>query len=592
MSILHKLRSKFLSPNSPMELWLRTLYHKLSATRLFFHIQDWRAKRSYQKWLANQNSQQKIDISTLVNQPKVSFLLNIYNAHNDEALATIQSIRNLDVDNWEIILGTDKENYYSELSNFTEDEKIKLIILSQENVLDLFSGAYIVFCAAGDSFHPQLLSLFYQSLNRNPSADIYYSDCDYVLRNSSERLPLFKPTALSPEMFLSVNYFSRGIINKDSISEYLSAISLKINILSIEYDIIFRMVEKSARIHHIPNILISQSDLVESANPNYTEIVKLHLSKTGLLRHRTKQNNSELGFSWHIETPSIAIIIPTKNHGSLLKNLISSIFKTTKYENFTLNLVDNDSDDEDTLSYYETLKQKPRFSLVPYHGDFNYSQAINLGAEYTQSDLLLFLNDDMEVIDPHWLHEMTQWAIRPDIGVVGAKLLRENHTIQHAGIILGLSGFAGHIHLNATDHYQSLFGSVDWYRNYLAVTGACQMVRREVFDEVGGYDEGFQIAFGDIDFCLRIHDLGYRNVYTPFARLYHYEGKSRGYSTPVSDILRAYEKHEKYLEKHDPYFSPNLTYTRIPRCVINKTSIDNRKQQIEERKSFYLSDKD
>jgi len=154
---------------------------------------------------------------------------------------------------------------------------------------------------------------------------------------------------------------------------------------------------------------------------------------------------------------------------------------------------------------------------------------------------------------------------------------------------MGLVGLAGHIYLNAPDHYQGLFGSVDWYRNYLAVTGACQMVRRELFNEVGGYDEEFQLAFGDIDFCLRIHDIGYRNIYTPFARLYHYEGKSRGYSTPVQDIIRAYNKHEKYLEKHDPYFSPNLTYTRIPKCTTRRTSGENRKQQIEERKKFYLS---
>lgn len=592
MSILHKLRSIFLSPNSPLELWLRTVYHRFSATRLYFHYQDWRAKCSYRKWLGKIETEKKVSVGALKDQPTVSFLLDYSKKIPKELFSTIQSIQNLDGHQWEIIIIAHEEKEIPELSDCKIDNNIKVVRKNLDKYQNSINGTFLLFCSAGDCFFPHLLSSFHHALSKRPSADIYYYDCDYVLNNSTQHLPFFKPTAISPELLLSVNYLSRGFIRKDIVSEYFSGLSLGENLLSVEYDLIFRLIENGHSMQHIPKILLSQRSLVEVDSPANEKVIKSHLAKQGLSKPAITQLNGKLRLSWQLASPSISIIIPTKNHAYLLENLISSICGNTDYENFTINLVDNNSDDEDTLSYYEELKQDPNISILPYHGEFNYSEAINLGTRNTQSDLLLFLNDDMEVIDPHWLHELAQWAMIPNIGVVGAKLLRENHTIQHAGIILGLSGFSGHIYLNSPDHYLGLFGSVDWYRNYLAVTGACQMVRREVFDEVGGYNEGFKIVFGDVDFCLRIHELGYRNIYTPFARLFHYEGKSRGYSTPIEDIKRAYNKHAEYIENHDPYFSPNLTYTRIPRCSINETSTDNRKQQFEERKRFYLSNKD
>ncbi len=592
MSILHKLRSRFLSPNSPLELWLRTLYHRLSATRLFFYYQDWRAKRSYRKWLGKIETEEKVSVDALKGQPTLSFLLDYSNKIPKKLFSTIQSIQNLDYDQWEIIIITQEKKKTSELLNVINNQNIVLITPDNTSLLHATNGAYLLFCSAGDRFHPHLLSSFYNSLSEHPSSELFYFDCDYLLSKSSQHQPFFKPSTISPELLLSVNYLSRSFIRKDVVSEYFFVISSEEDLLSLEYGLIFRLVENCHSIQHIPKILISQSSLVEADHPSYQEIINSHLDRVGLSEPAVKLDNAMPRFSWQSSSPSISIIIPTRNHAQLLKTLIPSIQQNTDDPNLTINLVDNDSDDEDTLSYYEDLKKNPNISIIPYHGEFNYSQAINLGARNTKSDLLLFLNDDMEVIDSHWLYELARWAMRPNIGVVGAKLIRENQTIQHAGIILGLSGFAGHIYLNAPEHYRGLFGSVDWYRNYLAVTGACQMVRREVFDEVGGYDEGFQIAFGDIDFCLRIHDLGYRNVYTPFARLYHYEGKSRGYSTPIEDIKRAYNKHADHIEKHDPYFSPNLTYTRIPKITTRRTSEENRRQQIEERKKFYFSSKD
>ncbi len=268
-----------------------------------------------------------------------------------------------------------------------------------------------------------------------------------------------------------------------------------------------------------------------------------------------------------------------------------SISEHTQSSNYSIVIVDNGSDDQATLAYYEKISQQQNITIVPMTNPSTYSEAINLGVLGPRIEFVLLLNDDMVVQNDCWLEELSQWALRPEIGVVGAKLLRSNHTIQHAGIIMGLNGFAGHLYLNAPENYHGLLGSVDWYRNLLAVTGACQMVRRELFEAVGGYDEGYRLAFGDIDFCLRVHKLGYRNMVTPFASIFHYEGQTRGYTTPTSDILKGLKDMEQVLVDGDPYYSPHLTLTRIPKCDLSPNLKEFRKKQIESRKAFYLENK-
>ena len=588
-SILHKLRAIFLSPNSNLELRLRTLYHRISATRLAFNIQNWRTRRSYRKWRGVQESLEPPQIEGLDTQPKVSFLLNYSPEVIGEVKTTIRSIQNLTFQNWEVLLfPIDEGNTAPLLAALQQDVRIKQIKNKQIFKLDQLTSAFLVFCAPGDRFSKHLLAYFYKALNANPSADLIYYDCDYTSEESSGFLPFFKPDAFSPELLFSVNYLSRGFIRKNAAAAQITAINQYSNLIAAEYEITLWLVEQGAQFEHIPQLLVSQSKLPTPKDPDNTQMILTHLTRLGRQKAESKKLGTQIRFSWQFNDPSIAIIIPTKNHPSLLMNLVTSILEKTEYQNYTINLVDNDSDDDDTLAYYETLKRLPRCRIIPFHESFNYSHAINRGVEQTESDLLLFLNDDMEVIDPHWLAELAQWAMVPEIGVVGARLLRANHTLQHAGIIIGLNGYAGHIYLNAPEHYSGLFGSADWYRNYLAVTGACQMVRRDLFNEVGGYNENFRLAFGDIDFCLRIYNKGYRNLYTPFVNLFHYEGKARGFDTPVEDILHGYEEMEEFIQKDDPYFSPNLTYTRIPVCDYRTPTRNLREQQIEERKKLYF----
>jgi GT2 family glycosyltransferase len=292
--------------------------------------------------------------------------------------------------------------------------------------------------------------------------------------------------------------------------------------------------------------------------------------------------------SWSSQQPKVSIIVPTRDSPAILKGLLSSIFSITGYPDYEVVLVDNHSTNSETLAYYEQIELERRVQVIPFNEPFNYSKAINLGAANSQGELLLFLNNDMQVLHADWLSELVQWALLPEIGIVGAKLLHPDQTIQHAGVVIGLQGFMGHLYPNTPDHTYGLMGSTDWYRDFCAVTGACQMMRRKVFEEIGGYDESFKLVFSDIDICLSAIQKGYRVLYDPFVTLIHYEGHSRGYSTPPEDIIRGYEKLRPWLLHDDPYFSPNLTYTNIPRCKRNLPSDRERLAQVEARKQAVL----
>ena len=581
ISLFNRFRLFLFSPNSRAELWLRTIYHKLNATRLLFRLHHIAALRSYKKWRSIQNKKANTHLSELTKQPKITFILGFPAGDAQKVISTLKSLRDLKGDNWEVLLIAPDPGYITNLpDDLIIDSHIKIIPQNQQTDLHSISGKYLVFCQAGDRFFKSLLLHLYEEIENDGSADLYYFDCEFRKDQSKVPYPLFKPSEYSPSMLLSVNYLTRAFINLEAAQDVLSAIDTQKPLLSQEYDLILRLCELGKTFHHIPNVLVSQENLPKPESLEMRDNVSAHLSRLGLENIDYIETASGPRFTWSTKNPKTAIIIPSKNNRNLLEPLIDSIFEHTHTMDFSINIVDNGSDDVSTLSYYKTISKDPTISIINYDEPFNYSKAINLGVSKSTSDLVLLLNDDMQIIDDTWLQELAQWSIRPEIGVVGAKLLRANHTIQHAGIIIGLNGFAGHIYINAPEHYQGLFGSTDWYRDYLAVTGACQMMRREVFNKVGCYDEGYRLAFGDIDFCLRVNQLGYRNIYTPFTSIYHFEGKTRGYQTPTEDVLKGLEDMKAYLETGDPNFSPNLTYTRIPKCAPNKQSQKSLIEQI------------
>lgn len=589
-AFLNKIRTYLLSPDSPFELFLRTIYHKVLSTNLYFRWQDVLAKRSYRKFRSQRAQSADSDLKTISRQPKVTFLLSCSEDTSSDLESTLQSIKSLQGDQWEVIIKSNQDDFDTDISKVFDTR----IIFAKGDYNDLFkliTGEYVIFCEAGDRFNNSLLLEFYQSFSNGSPAVLTYYDCEYFDEKIRSVYPFFKPSAYSPALLLSVNYLSRSIIYVPVLKQVMSDIDHQANMLSLEYRVTAKLYENYQSFIHIPRVLLTQKRLVTPNTPGVPKAIIDHLTQRGCRDVSFSEHKIGVRFTWQTHSPNLAIIILSKNNHRFLQTLIPDIVQQPFDGTKSIHIVDNHSDNPATIAYYQEIIEQENISIIPYPEPFNYSEAINLGVSEIKSDLVLLMNDDMALFNDVWLDELAQWAIRPEIGVVGAKLLRKNQTIQHAGIIIGLTGFAGHIYLNAPEDYHGLLGPVNWYRNYLAMTGACQMVRRDVFNEVGGYDEAYRLAFGDIDFCLKVYEKGYQNVYSPFAQIYHFEGSSRGYQTPHEDALRGYEQLEPYLINEDPFFSPNLSYSRIPKCLNKKRTLDERQQQIEARKKFYLNKK-
>ncbi|MFQ6109610.1 MAG: glycosyltransferase family 2 protein, partial [Candidatus Aminicenantales bacterium] len=259
-------------------------------------------------------------------------------------------------------------------------------------------------------------------------------------------------------------------------------------------------------------------------------------------------------------SPLVSIIIPMKDMVSFLQRNIRSIEEKTEHNNYEILIIDNNSQERQTHEYFETIRRKKNIRIITYKEPFNFSKINNFAVERADGDVILFLNNDVEVITRGWLKAMLEHATREEVGAVGAKLIFPNNTIQHAGTVLGLGGVAGHSHKHFPAESNGYFGALNTIRNYSAVTAACMMTRKKVFEEVGGFDEiHLSVAFNDVDLCLKMREKGYLVVYTPYAALYHYESTSRGYELNPDEIL--YMKNRwGHLLFSDPYYNPNLTF--------------------------------
>jgi GT2 family glycosyltransferase len=259
----------------------------------------------------------------------------------------------------------------------------------------------------------------------------------------------------------------------------------------------------------------------------------------------------------HARQPTVSIVIPNRDAAAVIHKCVSGLTEQTRYPYRELVIVDNGSSDPDVLELYAAIERRGCGLVVPFNRPFNFSAACNTGAAAARGELLLFLNNDIEVLEPEWLDELVRWALRPEVGIVGAKLLYPDQTIQHAGVVFGI-GLVGHIFARAPEGTPSVFGSSESYRNYLAVTGACQMMRREVFEQLGGYDERLRLSFSDVILCMEAWKAGLRVVYTPHARLIHHESYTRKREDSAADMefLARYLRASGFVQ--DPFFHPEL----------------------------------
>jgi GT2 family glycosyltransferase len=354
---------------------------------------------------------------------------------------------------------------------------------------------------------------------------------------------------------------------------------------SQDHDMILRLTSRAKHVVHVPKLLYYwRSHAGSVAADINAKSYAIDAAKGAVAAHLTEQGfqNFEITSTKAFETifrikyeiqgnPKVSIVIPNKDHTEDLKRCITSIQEKSTYENFEIIVVENNSITDDIFKYYEELKQYRNVRVITYEGEFNYSKINNFGAAQTTGEYLLLLNNDTQVITLDWIEELLMYAQRKDVGAVGAKLYYADKTIQHAGVVLGLGAHrtAGHTHYRVSSNNLGYMGKLCYAQNVMAVTGACLMIRKSLFDELGGLDETFAVSLNDVDLCIRAWKAGYLNVFTPFAELYHYESVSRGLDDQGEKAKR-YDREsalfrsrwKDLLKQGDPYYNPNFSLDR------------------------------
>lgn len=549
----------------------------------------------YKEWLIkNDVTEEELEEQRKVKfkyEPKISVIVPTYNTPEKFLRDMIECVANQTYSNWELCVADasttgDVKVILEEYKKlYGEKLKVKYLTTNKgiaENTneaLSIATGDYIGLFDHDDLLPLNSLYEIVKTINENPDADFIYTDEDKISEDGSRRFdPHFK-TDWNPDLLRSHNYITHFSIFRKDIMDEIGGFRSGYN-GSQDHDIILRATEIAKHIVHIPKILYHWRihDKSTAANPRAkmycydsgVRAVKSQLERMG--EDGTVMFGKNLGFYKTVYDikgqPKVSIIIPNKDHKSDLSRCIKSIYKKTRYKNFEIVIVENNSTTDEIFKYYEELQKKnSNLKVVKWEKEFNYSAINNFGVKHCSGEYILLLNNDTEVISERWIEEMLQHAQRKDIGVVGAKLYFEDDTVQHAGVIMNLAGIANH-HFRGWDRKDyGYFSRLDVVQNYCAVTGACMMVSKELYDAVGGLDEKFVVAYNDIDFCLKVRELGKRNLFTPFAELYHYESKSRGYDSQdeskvkrlqkESDIFA--EKWSKYLEGYDPYYNPNFS---------------------------------
>jgi len=515
----------------------------------------------------------------------------VYNVRPQWLHEAIASVRRQTYANWELCIvddcSTDKALRRILLESAAKDDRIRLRLLEEnlgiagasDAALAMARGEFVGLLDHDDMLADNALAQVVRLINQQPDIDLIYSDEDKITEQGQRYAPFFKPD-FGPDTLRSYNYICHFTVIRTDVVRAVGGFRPGYD-GSQDYDLFLRVCDHTPRIAHIPEILYHWRAVAGSvgrdgaAKPYAYQSAKKALADH--LQRRGLRGRVEDGFflgSYHIQyeipkAPEVTIIIPTRDKADVLRRCIDSVLEKTTYANYRILIVDNGSSEPATHRYYEQLGREERIRIIHYAREFNFSALNNFAVRQVQSGYLVFLNNDTEVITPQWLEEMVGLGQRQDVGAVGCLLLYENDTVQHGGVIIGIGGIAGHAHKHYSVDEEGYFGRLKVVQNLSAVTAACLLLRRQVFDEVGGFSEELSHAFNDVDLCLKIREKGYLNVYTPFARLYHHESISRGLETSRAkrerfnrERLYCEKRWKKVLQAGDPYYNPNLSLTR------------------------------
>jgi O-antigen biosynthesis protein len=523
-------------------------------------------------------------------KPLISIVMPVYNPPVEFLRDAIESVLRQAYGYWELCIADDASpnpQVRQVLEEYAQaDVRIKVtfreenghISRSSNSALELATGEFIALLDHDDMLAAEALYEIVLMLNQHPEADMVYSDEDKIDQENRRKYPFFKPD-WCPDGFLSRMYTCHLGVYRHSIIKDIDGFRVGFE-GSQDYDLVLRFIEKTNQIFHIPKILYHWR--IHSTSVTSSPEVKTYAydaAKRAITESLTRRGESGsvtdvpnyLGHylvRYEINTyDRVSIIIPTKDLGHILNQCLESIFEKSTYPNFEVILIDNGSVEPYTSTVISKwLNSEPdRFKCYSHGIPFNYSKLNNYGVTKATGKYLLFLNNDTEVITPDWIEAMVEQAQRPSVGVVGAMLLYPDNTIQHAGVILGIGGGAAHSHKYFAATEPGYYGALIGVMNYSAVTAACLMCRREVFESVSGFEEQLTVAYNDVDFCIKVLSTNLRNVWLPHAVLYHHESKSRGYEDSPEKQIR-FNQETKYLQEHwksiinhDPCYSPHLT---------------------------------
>ena len=522
-------------------------------------------------------------------EPLISVLMPVYNVKEKYLRACIESILAQSYRNFEICIVDDastKREVKRVLEEYSTNKRVRIkyreknghIAVATNDALEMAKGEFVALVDNDDVLSKDALYEVAKALNRDKKLDLIYSDEDKINLSGRRCDPHFKP-GFSPDTLLSVNYICHLAVLRTKVVREIGGFTVGLEGAQ-DYDLFLRVTEKINRekICHIPKILYhwrmtKTSTAMDIDNKDYAndvgkKVIEMALKRRGLeaeVKKDTKSTCYKVVYKLEKE-PKVSILIPTKDLADVTEMCLKSIYKKTRYKNFEVLLINNNSEKKETFELFEKYKKKyDNFRVIDAKMEFNYSKINNLAAKKAKGEVLVLLNNDTEVITPDWLGMLVGYAVQPHIGAVGAKLLYPDDTVQHAGVIMGLGGVASHAYLNEERDFPGMYGRLRVPYDYAGVTGACLAVEKKKFEEVGGLEEDLKVAYNDVDLDLKLLKAGYYNVVVPMAELYHFESKSRGSDLDADKIDRFNAEQEYMWNKwgdrlnHDEFYNPNFT---------------------------------
>jgi GT2 family glycosyltransferase len=561
---------------------LQRFYNRITVSRLEFY--DPFSPYQYICWL--KKSEHDPVIIQFKYNPLISIVAPVYNTKKKYLKKCINSVLRQTYANWELCLADDcssnKETIAVLKKYEKKDSRIKVVFRKENghiskasnDAIKMASGEFIAFLDHDDALSKHALYFTVRAINEKPETDFLYSDEDKLDIRGRRHSPFFKPD-FSPDTFMSSNYICHFSVIRKSLIEKTGLFRSEYDGAQ-DYDLFLRVSEKTKHIRHIPQILYhwrqtAESTSLDRKNKDYASLNGKKALEDALNRRRLEGEivikDQYYAIRYKIKKHDrISIIIPTRDHWDILKSCLESIYGKTTYKNFEIIVVDNNSTEDKTFLLFEEYKKKyPDFKIVDMPGGFNYSRLNNKAAAVSAGDYLVLLNNDIEVITPNWLELMLGYASLDHAGAVGAKLLYPDYTIQHGGVILGLGGVAGHAYLFTRRDDPGVYGCLETPVNYSAVTGACLMINKNKYNEVGGLEEELTVAFNDVDLNIKLLTKGYYNVFLPDVELFHHESKSRGSDFTPQNLPRFQNEHIFMYDKwsdiiqNDPFYNQNYS---------------------------------